>query len=504
MIAAWMLVVAIVGIATAVLARAMAWVAEARRWPARFIWLGAMFATTMLAAGVAVRRGVASDDTFAVAAAASSTVSDAWAPASPGVVQEVLLRARAIVAGAVVTAATLPAGVQRTLGLVWSLASLWVAWVLLLTVARMRRARRVWSHEQVDGMQVYVAQDGAPMVVGLRAPTMVLPRWVLALPESSRRLVLAHEQEHVRARDTLTLVVAALQMLLPWHPAMWWLWRRVTLAVECDCDRRVLARGEPTRAYGELLLTVAARIGSPRLLVPWPAMHGAPSSLEHRILTMTSSLQRPPLVRVATLTATAVLLVLAACERAIPTSAELERMDGKQVTRQALAAGVSDSSQFFLNGAPVSEAVIQELPADSIAQITINRATGTVFNEVRISTPRGVVVERVIGDTTSASMRATQLDSGLREIRLTRLPDSTKRTNSATAGARLSTRQVPLSDPQYVVDGRTVLKQELSRLNPADIESVEVIKGAAAVSRYGPTASNGVVLIRTKSPARPE
>jgi TonB-dependent starch-binding outer membrane protein SusC len=38
----------------------------------------------------------------------------------------------------------------------------------------------------------------------------------------------------------------------------------------------------------------------------------------------------------------------------------------------------------------------------------------------------------------------------------------------------------------------------LSRIRPDDIESIEVVKGAAAVRLYGSRAANGVILIRTK------
>ena len=38
----------------------------------------------------------------------------------------------------------------------------------------------------------------------------------------------------------------------------------------------------------------------------------------------------------------------------------------------------------------------------------------------------------------------------------------------------------------------------ISDINPNDIESVEILKGAAASAMYGSKASNGVVIIRTK------
>ncbi len=67
------------------------------------------------------------------------------------------------------------------------------------------------------------------------------------------------------------------------------------------------------------------------------------------------------------------------------------------------------------------------------------------------------------------------------------------------------------SDPLYVVDGVPVTTGNLAQigagssntsaladLNPADIESIEVLKDASATAIYGARAANGVVLITTK------
>jgi TonB-linked SusC/RagA family outer membrane protein len=53
-------------------------------------------------------------------------------------------------------------------------------------------------------------------------------------------------------------------------------------------------------------------------------------------------------------------------------------------------------------------------------------------------------------------------------------------------------------DPLYIVDG-VILNGPLPDINPQDIESVEVVKGAAAASLYGSRAGQGVIQITTKS-----
>jgi TonB-linked SusC/RagA family outer membrane protein len=52
-------------------------------------------------------------------------------------------------------------------------------------------------------------------------------------------------------------------------------------------------------------------------------------------------------------------------------------------------------------------------------------------------------------------------------------------------------------DPLYIVDG-VVLGSSIADINPADIESVEVVKGAAASTLYGSRAASGVITITTK------
>jgi len=67
------------------------------------------------------------------------------------------------------------------------------------------------------------------------------------------------------------------------------------------------------------------------------------------------------------------------------------------------------------------------------------------------------------------------------------------------------------NEPLYVIDGIPIIKQNaalfnmgenmnpLAELNPNDIESVEVLKDAASAAIYGSRATNGVIIITTKS-----
>jgi beta-lactamase regulating signal transducer with metallopeptidase domain len=104
---------------------------------------------------------------------------------------------------------------------------------------------------------------------------------VLGLPGPQRKYVVRHEEEHRRAHDARLLFAASLPLLLaPWNLALWWELRRLSLAVEMDCDNRVVAALGNPNAYGDLLVKVAqAANRGPRLQ---PAFLGI-GSLERRL-----------------------------------------------------------------------------------------------------------------------------------------------------------------------------------------------------------------------------
>lgn len=54
------------------------------------------------------------------------------------------------------------------------------------------------------------------------------------------------------------------------------------------------------------------------------------------------------------------------------------------------------------------------------------------------------------------------------------------------------------NDPLYVIDGVPTTDKFQTSINPADIETMQVLKDASAASIYGSRASNGVIVITTK------
>ena len=195
----------------------------------------------------------------------------------------------------------------------WILASGGMLVGLTLAAARLLSMRRRWRRSVVDGRDVLVSSDVGPAVVGVWSPRVVLPEWALGLPDRERDLMLAHEEQHVRAADPALLAAALITVLVaPWNPALWWQWRRLRLAVEIDCDARVLALGRSAAAYGELLLHVGGRRNARMFGV---AAFGEPRSfLESRIRRMLGRLPRWRWAGVGTALIVAVGAIVAACE----------------------------------------------------------------------------------------------------------------------------------------------------------------------------------------------
>jgi beta-lactamase regulating signal transducer with metallopeptidase domain len=203
------------------------------------------------------------------------------------------------------------------LPLAWLLGSAGLLVMIALGQHRLRRVRVRAQQTELAGHPALLTDTIGPAVAGLRNPVVFVPKWVLALDEPSQRLLMAHEVEHVRKRDTTTLFAGALGVaLMPWNPVVWWTVRRLRLAVEQDCDARVLASHPGVRRYADLLLVAASRHGlTTRLLAAHFGEHS--SDLMRRIDTMT---RRREIVwrRVAPATAIAALLIAGACETPRP------------------------------------------------------------------------------------------------------------------------------------------------------------------------------------------
>jgi beta-lactamase regulating signal transducer with metallopeptidase domain len=210
---------------------------------------------------------------------------------------------------------------EAYIGRAWLVASFACFVLLLRAMLAVRRQRGRWRPVDLDGIRVLVAEQTGPAVVGILAPAVVIPRWALGLDADARSLMLSHESEHIRARDPLLLFMAAFAtMLFPWNAALWLLVRRLRLAIEIDCDRRVLRVSPAEREYGLLLLTVGARRAEPLPFAASLAERRGRPFLERRIKAMTSTSPKYPRVLSLTCLTLAIVAMTAAVRAPRPRS----------------------------------------------------------------------------------------------------------------------------------------------------------------------------------------
>jgi beta-lactamase regulating signal transducer with metallopeptidase domain len=100
-----------------------------------------------------------------------------------------------------------------------------------------------------------------PTAIGFLKPAVVLPAWALHdLSGQELNTVLLHELAHLRRWDDWTnLAQRVVRALFFFHPAVWWVERRLTLEREMACDDFVLAQTANPRAYAACLVSLAEK-----------------------------------------------------------------------------------------------------------------------------------------------------------------------------------------------------------------------------------------------------
>ncbi len=232
---------------------------------------------------------------------------------------------------------------------VWAVGSLLVALRYGRASRRLAATLRSATTATVAGEPVLMVRDGAPALVGVVAPRIVVPAWLTEFDAALQALVIAHEAEHRRAGDVwLVHGLALLLIALPWNVPLWLMGRRLRRAIELDCDARVLARHPDVQRYGRVLLTVAQRRGLGASLIA-PALAEPVSLTEERIMALTTTERLGTGARAA-LVLTALAAVVAACT-------------AERGTDPAMADAARTTAAFATEVAP-ADTVLKEFQVD--------------------------------------------------------------------------------------------------------------------------------------------
>ena len=100
-----------------------------------------------------------------------------------------------------------------------------------------------------------------PTAIGFFNPAIVFPEWVLReLSPDELKIILLHECAHLERRDDWTnLAQKIVRAIFFFHPAIWWIEKRLSLEREMACDDVVLAATANSRAYARCLLALVEK-----------------------------------------------------------------------------------------------------------------------------------------------------------------------------------------------------------------------------------------------------
>jgi TonB-dependent SusC/RagA subfamily outer membrane receptor len=409
----WMVRAAVLGALVSGAAWALEQVVRAGKGATRFVWVGALVVTLVLPLVAMLAPDMWPESWKRPGAVVGLPVAE------PGEFARMSSRA--------VERASPVGGRERT---PWSardvVAVLWISASLLLALRWLygwQKLRTVCARSRealVAGERVLVSDRFGPAVVGLMHPRVIVPAWLAAGAVERQRMIVRHEVEHTSAGDPWLLALAPiLVVLFPWNPALWWQLQRLRLAIELDCDARVLRGGVSALEYGTMLLDVAggATLAHPNLA----ALAEPRTSLERRILAMTPIRYRYGLVRALSLIVISVLAlagaVLAGAPAAAPAVAQERRPSPEQQegTPLLVVDGKLLSSGAQLDLAHLEIAKVEVLTsADAVKKFGTRGRLGAVIITTQRSSEKARA-DIAVAELTQA--RAAELELSNAELR---------------------------------------------------------------------------------------
>lgn len=154
-------------------------------------------------------------------------------------------------------------------------------------------------------------------VLGWGSPVIaVAPSLVRTLDADDLDRVLIHEWAHVqRYDDVVNVLQIALRIVAGWHPALWWIDRRLHAEREIACDEMTVAVSGSAKSYAECLMKLSSMEDAPQRVQMAPAVFTR-SGLRARVVKIVSP-DRPIAPLWSRLRAAAIVVVLCMLSAAV-------------------------------------------------------------------------------------------------------------------------------------------------------------------------------------------
>ena len=221
------------------------------------------------------------------------------------------------------------------------------------------------------------ARVRVPVVIGFLRPMILIPVSALAglSPQQLDALIL-HELAHIRRLDTVTnILLVAVETVLFYHPAVWWVSRQVRTEREHACDDFAVSACGDARLYVEALTSLESR----KVAIPVLAANGG--TLKTRVARLLDVPVEAPRVSRSGLAGLALLGLLAASIATAQTA-----------SKGAKPYPSTDKNPVMLH--PIQET--HQLPPYPKKSLTL-KEEGRVLVEVTIGTDGTVSQARVVG-----------------------------------------------------------------------------------------------------------
>ena len=218
----------------------------------------------------------------------------------------------------------------------WGLLALWFSLRLGLAIWHLNALRRNCIAVDLDELDPVVRQTfqsyggsrriglctseqvRVPTAAGLAKPAILIPHSLMReLSPAELNQVVLHELAHFRRWDDWTnLIQQVVTALLFFHPAIWWIEKKIGLEREMACDDAVLAETASPRAYAECLARLAEKTLMSRGVALAQAVLGKVRQTSARIARILDTNRPAPALYTSRLTVSLVAVLAIACAAA--------------------------------------------------------------------------------------------------------------------------------------------------------------------------------------------